>query len=244
MRLKIDLQIPQWTKWLVGGVAIGLALGVGGWRVYADVPNSFKAGDTVSAQNLNDNFAALTSQINTLGTQLAAVQGQVPAGTVLALAGPTPPPGFLLCDGAPVSRTQYVALFATLQIMFGGGDGINTFNLPDLRGRVVIAAGQGSGLTIRAIGQLVGEETHVLTTQEMPSHQHTGSTAGASGISSSFTEYNGNGANQRGYSYVNAANGGADMKGHTHSFTTDLNGGGAAHNNMPPSVVLNYVIKT
>jgi hypothetical protein len=66
MRLKVDLEIPQWTKWLAGGIAIGLALGQGAWRVYAEVPNSFKAGDTLSAQKLNDNFASLDSRASTL----------------------------------------------------------------------------------------------------------------------------------------------------------------------------------
>ena len=64
MRLKIDLEIPQWTKWLAGGIAIGLALGMGAWRVYAEVPNTFSPGDKLTAKTMNDNFKALQDAIN------------------------------------------------------------------------------------------------------------------------------------------------------------------------------------
>ena len=132
MRLKIDLEIPQWTKWLAGGIAIGLALGLGAWRVYADVPNTFKAGDTVSAQKLNDNFAALQSTVN-------------PPGLVAAFAGPVVPAGWLPCDGSAVSRSNYAALFTAIGTVHGSGDGASTFNLPDYRGRFLRGVDGGSG---------------------------------------------------------------------------------------------------
>jgi microcystin-dependent protein len=51
------------------------------------------------------------------------------------------PAGFLLCDGSAVNRTTYAALFAVIGTAWGGGDGINTFNLPDCRGRVIVGVG-------------------------------------------------------------------------------------------------------
>jgi microcystin-dependent protein len=149
MKIKIEMDMPRWlSRAILLGVPVAV-VAIGAW-VFADVPNTFKAGDTVSSQKLNDNFAAVTSQINAFETQLATIQNQsVPAGAVLAFAGTTPPPGFLLCDGSAVSRTQYSSLFAVIQILYGGGDGVITFNLPDLRGIFP----KGAGSTNRANGQ-------------------------------------------------------------------------------------------
>lgn len=59
----------------------------------------------------------------------------VPAGTVIAFAGATPPTGWLLCNGSAISRTTYSALFAAIGSAHGSGDGSTTFHLPDYRGR-------------------------------------------------------------------------------------------------------------
>ena len=96
----------------------------------------------------------------------------IPVGTLLPFAGSTAPAGWLLCDGSAVSRAAYPALFSTLGGRYGYGDGSSTFNLPDFRGRMPIGAGQGPGLSPRAIGQAGGEESHRLTSAEMPSHNH------------------------------------------------------------------------
>jgi microcystin-dependent protein len=83
-------------------------------------------------------------------------------------AGSTAPEGFLVCDGSAVSRSTYSALFDTIGTTYGVGDGSSTFNLPDMAGRV--AVGASSTYTLASTG---GEETHVLTDQEIPSHTHT-----------------------------------------------------------------------
>jgi formylglycine-generating enzyme required for sulfatase activity len=68
MRLKIDLEIPKWTRWLAGGIAIGLALGLGAWRVYAavSVKTNWQPGDTLKSADINSNFQALQDAINAL----------------------------------------------------------------------------------------------------------------------------------------------------------------------------------
>ncbi|MBN1611730.1 MAG: SUMF1/EgtB/PvdO family nonheme iron enzyme [Polyangiaceae bacterium] len=69
MRIHIDLNVPGWTKWLVAGVAIGVVLGVGGARVYADtvdVKTDWQPGDTLAADDLNANFASLKAAIDQL----------------------------------------------------------------------------------------------------------------------------------------------------------------------------------
>lgn len=186
----------------------------------------------------------------------------VPTGTILDFAGSTPPTGFELCDGGTSNRTTDAALFAVIGTTWGAGDGTTTFNRPDLRGRAAIGAGTGSGLTARTLGvQNIGEETHVLTTAELAAHAHTvtisdpshvhgvndpqhshlyanGGTAGGGYA----TLGNGNAQNS---STLNAATGISIQAAVTGITASAANtGSGTAHNNMPPSAVVNKIIKT
>ena len=81
------------------------------------------------------------------------------------------PQGWAFCDGSLVSISQNSALFALLGTNYGG-DGQNTFGLPDLRGRVALAQGQGPGLSNYLMGQMEGTENITLTGAQMPSHNH------------------------------------------------------------------------
>jgi microcystin-dependent protein len=65
----------------------------------------------------------------------------VPTGVVLPFGGSTVPEGFLLCNGAAISRTTYAKLFAAIGTLYGAGDGATTFNLPDMRDRFAEGAG-------------------------------------------------------------------------------------------------------
>jgi phage-related tail fiber protein len=67
-------------------------------------------------------------------------------GAVVAFAMSTPPVGWVICNGAALSRTTYAALFARIGTTYGAGDGSTTFNVPDVRGKVVRAADLGSGV--------------------------------------------------------------------------------------------------
>ncbi len=75
------------------------------------------------------------------------------------------------CDGGTMQIDQNPALFSLLSTIYGG-DGRNTFGLPNLKGRASLHQGHGSGLTNRPIGQVGGAETVTLTTSEIPSHTH------------------------------------------------------------------------
>jgi microcystin-dependent protein len=79
----------------------------------------------VTKATVDNSVASLQSQINAL----------VPPGTLVAFAGNTTPAGWLLCDGSLVSRNTYAALFSAIGVAFGAGDAVNTFALPDMRGR-------------------------------------------------------------------------------------------------------------
>jgi len=97
-------------------------------------------------------------------------------GEVVVIAGTANPnPGnWLPCDGASLLRSDYPDLFTALGTTYGAADGTH-FNVPDLQGRAPIATGSGSGLTPRALGDSIGEETHALTLAESASHTHTDS---------------------------------------------------------------------
>lgn len=69
-----------------------------------------------------------------------AIQKPLPAGTIVPFAGTVVPDGFLVCNGAAVSRTDYANLFAAIGTLYGAGDGSTTFNLPDARDRVLQGA--------------------------------------------------------------------------------------------------------
>jgi microcystin-dependent protein len=77
----------------------------------------------------------------------------VPAGTVIFHAAATAPSGYLKANGAEVSRTTYVALFAAIGTLYGAGDGSTTFKLPDLRGQFLRGFDDGAGVdTGRVLG--------------------------------------------------------------------------------------------
>lgn len=81
------------------------------------------------------------------------------------------PVNWQLCDGSLLSISNYDALYTLLGTTYGG-DGINTFGVPDLRGRVPVHQGTGNGLTPRVIGQRDGTEGVTITSLQMPAHSH------------------------------------------------------------------------
>ncbi len=94
-------------------------------------------------------------------------------GEVIAFAGPTLPDArWLTCDGSSLLRADYPDLFTVIGTTYGAADGTH-FNIPDLQGRTTLGAGSGSGLTPRVLGDIGGEEDHVLSVGELASHSHT-----------------------------------------------------------------------
>jgi len=144
----------------------------------------------------------------------------VPTGAVQAFAMTTVPSGWLTCDGSAVSRTDYADLFAAIGTIFGEGDGSTTFTLPSLKDTFVL----GLGSSYSSIAATGGEATHMLTISEMPTHSH----ESAGGIDRGD-------AGSGNYPLLNS--------NVTPKLSTGDTGGGSAHNNMPPYIVLNYCIK-
>lgn len=106
------------------------------------------------------------------------------SGALMPFAGASAPTGWLLCAGQTLSRTTYAELFAAIGTTYGAGDGSTTFQLPDMRGRVVAGVDSmggtaasritaaGSGIAGGTLGAAGGAQTHTLTTAQMPAHNH------------------------------------------------------------------------
>ena len=192
------------------------------------------AGDCFEAHSLGSGNWVVAQYQRADGTALAAVS--VPSGAIMPFAGSTAPSGWLLSYGQAISRTTYAALFAAIGTAHGVGDGSTTFNVPDMRGRVV--AGQdnmggstasrltsgGSGIAGTTLGASGGSETHTLTTAQLASHTHS---------------YNVGSANSGSVSANDQSGGSTSPSGNT----TGAAGSGTAHNNTQPTLICNYIIK-
>lgn len=179
------------------------------------------------------------------GQVVPSFYSSVPVGVVIPWAGlpGNVPNGWLSCTGQEVSRTDVVGqtrtapLFKVLGTRFGVGNGTTTFNLPDFRGRM--AVGQDpSVLDFGIVGKTGGEKDVTLTIAQMPSHTHVQNVH-------SHT-YNTNSANAV---FSQGGGTGMDLRGTNNGTTSGVaatnqnTGGSGAHNNMPPYVVMTYIIK-
>jgi microcystin-dependent protein len=166
----------------------------------------------------------------------------VPTGTVVTFAGSVAPGGWLICNGDAVSRTTYQILYDVIGTIYGVGNGLTTFNLPDLRGRSALGAGQGSGLSNRPLATTGGNESHTLTTSELPAHTHTYNDA-------YFAENNGSGGNfgtngstdnDNNFYYRTASGGWSTTPA---DLNTGSTGSGSSFDIVQPYLALNYIIK-
>ena len=92
----------------------------------------------------------------------------VPAGTVLPFAGDTAPSGWAICNGDPVSRTDYAELFTAIGELWGVGDGSTTFNLPDMRGQFLRGLDTSGTVDPDGAGRVVGDSQ----ADAMQGHKH------------------------------------------------------------------------
>lgn len=192
-----------------------------------------------------------------------------PAGAIVAWPTSSAPSGWLLCDGAAVDRTTYAALFAVIGATYGAGDGSTTFNLPDLRGRVIVGLDAGQS-EFDALGEAGGAKAHTLTESEMPAHTHvqdshnhtqdahnhiqdahrhqtltersstTGSATTLIARTSDTSSTVNTGVNTE---YATPTNQPATATNQAATATNQDAGGGDPHNNLQPYLVLNWVIK-
>ncbi len=148
-----------------------------------------------------------------------------------------PPHSWASCNGSLMSISQNTALFSLLGTMYGG-NGIQTFALPDLRGRVALGSGQGPGLSPYSQGDFGGSESVTLTTSQIPSHTH----------SAACTSSGGDSLTPAGKIWAKDTAGGSAPyssgapNGTMSAAALGATGGGGGHSNLQPYLSLNACI--
>lgn len=158
---------------------------------------------------------------------------------IMLFGGSFAPRGWAFCDGQLLPVSSNSALFSIIGTAFGG-DGRTTFALPDLRGRVPMHAGTGPGLTPRQIGQRIGVEDVALIEAQMPNHSHEMLVATAAANSDRAS----GDALAKSPVYVdnNASDPSTQPSVALNSRTVSNAGGGQQHENMQPTLCINYII--
>ncbi len=155
----------------------------------------------------------------------------LPIGSIVAFASDTIPNGWLLCDGSVVSRTTYSELFNAIGLNYVE-DGVEwldeeRFPLPNAKGKTIVGK-DSTDTDFSKLGKTIGEKTHTLTVSEMPSHNH------LRDIENKIVNKGSGGA------WSPSLKGTGNMTGEDNS--TRNTGGGQAHNNLQPSLTLNFII--
>lgn len=157
----------------------------------------------------------------------------LPIGSIVAFVSDTIPNGWLLCDGSVVSRTTYSELFNAIGLSYVE-EGYEwqdeeRFPLPNAKGRTLVGK-DSTDTDFNTLGKTSGEKTHTLTVSEMPKHNHTGGILTTNTIAGNARYY---------FQKLGATN----DENFSNSLKIGEAGGGQAHNNLQPSLALNYIIK-
>jgi len=175
--------------------------------------------------------------INATGNYYIDGEFLLPPGMITQFVGANAPYGWLVCNGQSVSKELYPDLFAVIGTIYGPST-LTNFTLPDFRDRVPVG-----NSTNYALGNTGGAATHTLSISEIPSHTHT---INDPGHSHSYVNNINNQNTDNAFSTETAADD-ADLQQTTGTSTTGITinstGGGGAHNNMQPYLVVNYIIK-
>lgn len=179
-----------------------------------------------------------------------------PTGSVVMYGAGSAPTGWLLCDGAAVSRATFADLFALIGTTYGAGNGSTTFNVPDMRSRVPFGLDAGQAAN-NALGEVGGARDVTLTAAQsgVPAHSHgvgTLATENTGAHTHNYTRstasgtFSANGVNHGNLSNDTFATTSAGA--HTHDITGSVANNGAAgasasHTNMPPFLTVNFIIK-
>lgn len=183
-----------------------------------------------------------SSSARTVSPALLA-EAAIPVGAILPYAGATAPSAdWKICDGASLSRSTYSELYAAIGTAYGSA-GASWFNLPDLRAKVPVGY-SSTDSRADALGETGGSWTKALSVNEMPAHNHGGST-GYKDITGFHSVADGTADTPGGYPRVGADSGRVTRtlaaSNHNHSISSQ--GGGAAFDLAQPYVVLNYLIR-
>jgi len=234
-----------------GATVFPIATGGVSKKVQLSTLNNFSGAGTVG-----NVFAGQNVKLSQSPATTASVISFAFPGAIFPYPSQDIPNGWLFCNGQAVSRQTYASLFDAVGVTYGSGDNRTTFNLPDLRGRSVFGRevmggatssnrltntrpGNMNGLVLGATG---GEDLHILDSSEASIRSHTHA------FSANTTIYSGRQS-------VDARSSGCDTSipstecggsvGMGYQFTTQAASDPSAtgHNNLPPLVFLNWVIK-
>ena len=247
------------TVTIAGAVSLASTLSVAGATNFASTVTVVGAGTFKSAVSVsgNVNIAGNTSIGGTVtisGANLAApnakvcasayygdgsnLTGAMPTGAILPYGSSVAPSGYVLCNGTAYNRTTYADLFGVIGVKYGVGNGSTTFNVPDTRGRFLAGWDAGTSvltsvtvsmITGASIGNTGGTQAVALAVAQIPSHQH------HMWVSGSGEE--GNTHAVAGFNVQTEYESGS-------SVSTGSTGGSGSHSNIPPSLIINYIIKT
>lgn len=196
-------------------------------------------GNTIGA----DPDTLSTTDKTLVGAINETISGSKPIGSIQMYAGSTAPAGWLMCDGSAVSRSEYADLFAVIGTTFGYGDGSTTFNVPDMRDRFAVGAGDSYNLNDQG-----GVNSVTLSTGEIPAHTHGNKSLTGIVACQSYSNATPSGIVSTSYKNINLASPGAGSNMGTHNQKIDAShehdsvGGGGAHENRPPYIAINYII--
>lgn len=194
---------------------------------------------------------------------LWAPQSSMPTGAMAMWPTSSAPSGFLIANGAELDRTTFADLFAIIGTTYGSGNGVSTFNIPDMRGVFPIGVDAGDS-DFDSLGETGGAKEVALTASQLPAHTHsinhdhpstTTSSHGQALYGSTETVHSHSGGLNRVAQSTRNGSGVADSQGgtasHTHTFnvpnftgTSGSTGNGLPHDNMPPFMAINFIIKT
>ena len=176
----------------------------------------------------------------------------LPVGSIVMYSSAVAPDGWLYCNGAAVSRTDFLNLFEVIGTAYGAGDGLTTFNLPNTAGRLVRGNGQQPGQGLYSIGDAGGADSILLTANNLPAHLHAITDPGhnhdvqlsgmfSNGDNGVAVTYAGQGSGGAGLRFIDSGAALAKLTGIT---TTNANVTTAQAVALSvPSVIVMYIIK-
>lgn len=158
-------------------------------------------------------------------------------GEIRMFGGNFAPVGWAFCNGALQSISQNPVMYQLLGTTYGG-DGVNTFALPDLQGRIPVHQGQGAGLQNYVLGQKSGVETVTLTVAQLPSHSHTalGSATGGAATTPANNTWGNNAIANKSFGPGTSANNSMNAG------SMGMTGNSQPHDNMLPFLVISFII--
>ena len=165
----------------------------------------------------------------------------MPTGMIVSFGGELVPAGFLLCDGSAINRSSFSALFVVIGENYGAGDGVTTFNLPNLQGKYP------HGLSLidvefDTLGETGGQIEVTMDADQIPVHRHI-LRGGGSGDGNA--PMNNNGPDSSDGGAVGTITPGQTDRGVTENTGIDnlTPSANNPHNNMSPFQIVNYLIQ-